>query len=168
MTILNIFPVPRYDNRKLFLIFFLVATALVIDISISNVADMISKQATSVWGISLFIAISAIYAIGQYYILETVKAKTRISKIRAPFFSTLEMMVTIVQYTLTAIMVIVVLQIVVISHYHTNLLTLATSASYGLAVFLMALLSYQLFSWFKLNHNFAVLIYALAAADDYH
>jgi nitrogen-specific signal transduction histidine kinase len=164
VTILNIFPVPRYDNRKLFLIFFLVATALVIDISISNVADMISKQATSVWGISLFIAISAIYAIGQYYILETVKAKTRISKIRAPFFSTLEMMVTIVQYTLTAIMVIVVLQIVVISHYHTNLLTLATSASYGLAVFLMALLSYQLFSWFKLNPNFAVLIYALAAA----
>jgi nitrogen-specific signal transduction histidine kinase len=164
VPILNIFPVPRYDNRKLFLIFFLVATALVIDISISNVADMISKQAISVWGISLFIAISAIYTIGQYYILETVKAKTRISKIRTPFFSTLEMMVTIVQYALTAIMVIVVLQIVVISHYHTNLLTLATSASYGLAVFLMALLSYQLFSWFKLNPNFAVLIYALAAA----
>jgi signal transduction histidine kinase len=164
MTILNIFPVPRYDNRKLFLIFFLVATVLVIDISISNVADMISKQAISAWGISLFIAISAIYTIGQYYILEIVKAKTRISKIRAPLFSTLEMMVTIVQYTLTAIMVIVVLQIVVISHYHTNLLTLATSASYGLAVFLMALLSYQLFSWFKLNPNFAVLIYALAAA----
>jgi nitrogen-specific signal transduction histidine kinase len=164
VTILNIFPVPRYDNRKLFLIFFLVATALVIDISISNVADIISKQAISVWGISLFIAISAIYTIGQYYILETVKAKTRISKIRAPFFSTLEMMVTIVQYTLTAITVIVVLQIVVISHYHTNLLTLATSASYGLAVFLMALLSYQLFSWFRLNPNFAVLIYALSAA----
>jgi hypothetical protein len=36
--------------------------------------------------------------------------------------------------------------------------------SYGIAACLMGLLAYKLFSWFKLNRSFTVLLYALASS----
>jgi hypothetical protein len=47
--------------------------ALIVDQSISQVADIIREQIVSVWGIALFILISAVYVFGQYFILEIVK-----------------------------------------------------------------------------------------------
>ena len=58
-------------------------------------------------------------------------------------------------------MVLVVLQIFIVSHYYTNLLTASTVMSYGLAVFLMSILAFRLFSWFKLNRSLVVLLYGL-------
>jgi hypothetical protein len=52
-------------------------------------------------------------------------------------------------------MVLVVLQIFIVSHYYTNLLTASTVISYGLTVFLMSILAFRLFSWFKLNRSLA-------------
>jgi hypothetical protein len=49
-------------------------------------------------------------------------------------------------------MVLVVLQIFIVSHYYTNLLTASTVISYGLAVFLMSILAFRL------------LLYGLSAA----
>jgi hypothetical protein len=60
-------------------------------------------------------------------------------------------------------MVLVVLQIISISHYYTNLLTASTVISYGFTVFLMSVHAYRLFSWFKLNRSLVVLLYGLAA-----
>lgn len=61
-------------------------------------------------------------------------------------------------------MVFVVLQIIITSHYYTNLLSAATTISYGLTIFLMSILAYRLFSWFKLNKSPVVLLYGLATA----
>jgi hypothetical protein len=154
---------PRYNNRQFFVIFLVVMAALMIDDLISIVADILSKLAVTFWGVALFIGIAAIYAFGQYFILEMVKAKNKESKVKPPNSKPLEKTVTLVQYVLTAIMVLVVLQIISISHYYTNLLTASTVISYGFTVFLMSILAYRLFSWFKLNRSLVVLLYGLAA-----
>jgi hypothetical protein len=124
--------------------------ALMIDNLISTVADIVSKLAATFWGVALFTGIAAIYAFGQYFILEMVKAKTK--RVKPPNSKPLEKTITLVQYVLAAIMVLVVLQIFIVSHYYTNLLTASTVISYGLAVFLMSILAFRL------------LLYGLSAA----
>lgn len=138
--------------------------SLLIDASISIIADIVSKQTVTFWGIALFTVIAAIYVLGQYFILKIVKAKSKESKITQGNFSFLEKTMRIVRYVLIAIMVFVVLEIIVISHYHTNLLITATIISYGSAAFFMSLLAYRLFSWIKVNKSLVVLLYGLAAA----
>jgi hypothetical protein len=137
--------------------------ALVIDVSISVVADIVSNQTVTVWGISVFIAISAVYIVGQYIILGMVKAKNKEDKVTSHHIKTLNIAVTIAQYVLTAIMIFVILQIIVTSHYYTNLLSAATAISYGLVVYLLGMLAYRFFSWFKIGKSVVVLLYGLAA-----
>ena len=122
-SILKAFTISRYDRRKLFITFLIVMIALAVDVFISSIADIVSNQTVTFWGLSLFIAISAVYIVGQYIILGMVKAKNKEAKVRSHYIKRLDMTVTIVQYVLTAIMVFVVLQIIVTSHYYTNLLS---------------------------------------------
>jgi hypothetical protein len=157
--VLHILSVPRYDGRKLFVIFCILLFALTVEISISNVADIISKQAVTFWGVTLFVVIFATYGFGQYFILKMVKQKNRESKNATPQAIKLFRIVSIVQYTLTGIILIVILQIIMISHYYTNLLTIAVAISYGLAAIMMGLLTRRLLSWFRLDRN--VVIYPI-------
>ena len=156
--------ISQYDGRKLFVMFLIVMVALVIEYGISNVADILSKQITTFQGIALFIVIAAIYVVGQYFILQMIKAKNRESKIKAPFSKLVTKSVTIVNYVLAAIMVFIILQIAFVSHYYTNLLSMSVAISYGLAIFLMSILAYRLLLWFRLNKSLVVLLYGLAAA----
>ncbi len=159
----NILRISTYDRRKLFFAFLIVIIALQVDIGISAVADIVSKQTITFWGIVAFTIIAAVYAVGQFFVLGMVKAKNRDNKIRSGD-TKVEYITTIVQYILTAIMLFVVLQILLISEYYTQLLSVATAISYGLAIFLMSLLAYRFFSWFKRNRSLVVLLYSLAAA----
>jgi hypothetical protein len=138
--------------------------AIVIEYGISNVADILSKQIITPEGIVLFIVIAAIYVVGQYLILQMIKAKNRESKVKIPFSRLIDKVVTVVNYVLAAIMVFVVFQIVVIAHFYTNLLSMSTALSYGLAILLMSILAYQFLTWFKVNKSLVVLLYGLAAA----
>jgi hypothetical protein len=89
---------------------------------------------------------------------------TREKQIRRKHFNVLENTVTIVQYVLLAALVLVILQVLVNSEYRTIMPKFATVISYGLAAFLMGMLSYSLFSWFKENRALVVLLYGIAAA----
>ena len=127
--------VSRYDSKKLFVIFLVVMIALTIEIGISNIADILSKQAITFWGVTLFVVIAVIYVVGQYFILGLVKAKNEETEIKPRFLGISGKTVTIVQYFLTAIMVFVVLQIIITSHYYTNLLSAALRSAMDLLSF---------------------------------
>jgi nitrogen-specific signal transduction histidine kinase len=161
---LHIFSVSKYDRRKFFVLVSVLLFVLLVDISISNVADIVSKEAVSFWGIVAFAIICVTYGIGQYFILEMLKRKIKESKIQSPQINSLSKMVTVVLYALTTIIVFAILQILMNSIYYTNLLSLAVAISYGLAVFVMGLLARRLLSWFRLSRNLVVLLYGLAAA----
>jgi hypothetical protein len=163
-SILKAMNISQYDGRKLFITFLILTITLIIDISISSIADIISKQVTAFWGISLFIIISAVYIIGQYLILGMLKAKNKESKIESFYTRTLDRIVKIAQYILTAIIISVALQVIVTSHYYTNLLTAATTISYGLAILLMTLLAYRFFSWLRRSRSLVLFLYGSAAA----
>jgi hypothetical protein len=152
------------DEEKKFL--FLISTlmaVLVVEVSFSNVSDIISKELTSTAGIGLFIVICGIYGIVQYLILKAVTKKNK-ETVRDIFHvSILNKAVIIVQAVLTAIIFFGVLQIIFTFSYYTSLLIAATTISYGVAAVVMGILSYRLFSWFKLNKSIIILLYGLAS-----
>jgi hypothetical protein len=163
-NIYNLLRVSNYDERRFFIIFLTVIVTLVVDVSISEVSDVFSRQLASNLGIVLFIIISGIYGVGQFLILNMIKAKNKESELGSVYTNRLEKMVTVVQYVLTAITVAIILEIVLLNQYYTNLLTAAVAISYGLAAVMMSILAYRLFSWFTLNKSLLIIIYGLAAA----
>jgi hypothetical protein len=153
----------KFNYRAFFIVFLIVFIAQVIDQTIGTLADILWEFMISFWGVALFFSISAIYVIGQYLILGMVKAKNKEKEIRRKQFNTLERALSIVQHILVAILVLVSLQIIFESQYSTGLLRIGIVVSYGLAVTIMGLLSYFLFSWFRVNRSVIVLLYGSAA-----
>jgi len=139
-------------------------TFLIIDSEISVIADIIVSQIVSFWGIALFVTISAVYVVGQYLLLQMVKSKIGQSKVKPAHIDISEKFVTVIQYILAAITITIVVEVLAMVAYHTDLLIVATTMSYGLAIILMGMLAWRLFSWFKINKSLIVLLYGLAAS----
>lgn len=131
MTSLSPISVTRYNSKKFLVIVSILVASLIIDISLSNISDMISVSTN--WGFTTFITIAVVYAIGQYLILDFVKQKSKEIRLKSPYFNTLATLMTIVQYILTAIIMLIVLQIFVNSYYSTFILSWGSSISYAMA-----------------------------------
>ena len=153
-------PVTCYSSRKFLVIISIIISSLTIDISLSNISDIVSVSTS--WGFSTFIAIVIVYAVGQYLILEFVKQKSKMIRTKSPHFNKLSTIVTIVQYVLTASIVFITLQILVNSYYYTSLLTWNSSISYAIASIIMAILAIKFLSWYRSNRNFIVLLYSVS------
>jgi hypothetical protein len=152
-------------TKQFFAIFLVIVIAQFIDVTIGTLPDLFVDFTVSPLGVGLFVTISVIYGIGQYFILRTVKATIRLSETKIWTHITLvRNVVTITQYVLIAIMASIVLQIIINSGYYTSLLAIGATISYGLAAILTGLLAYWFLSWFRRNRALVVLIYGLAAA----
>jgi signal transduction histidine kinase len=149
-----------YSTRKFLVIISIIISSLTIDISLSNISDIVSVSTS--WGFSAFIAIVIVYAVGQYLILEYVKQKSKMIRTKSPHFNKLSTIVTIVQYVLTASIVIITLQILVNSYYYTSLLIWNSSISYAIASIIMVILALKFFSWYRSNRNFVILLYSVS------
>src|SRR5918993_3122855 len=152
--------VAGYNSRKFLVIISIVVSLLMIDISLSNISDIVSVSNS--WGFAAFIAIAIVYAIGQYLILEFVKQKSKRIRMRSPHFNKLSTIITIVQYVLTATIVFIILQIFVNSYYYTSMLIWSSSISYAIASIIMVILALELFSWYRSNRNFIFLLYGVS------
>src|SRR5215218_3972521 len=161
MTNLLRVPVAGYNSRKFLVVISIVVSFLMIDISLSNISDIISVSTS--WGFAAFIAIAIVYAVGQYLILEFVKQKSKRIRMKSPHFNKLSTIMTIIQYVLTAIIVFTILQIFVNSYYYTSMLTLGSSISYATAGIIMVILAVEFFSWYRSNKNFILLLYGVAS-----
>src|SRR5918992_1515654 len=155
--------VKYYSERKLFIVFFVMMAALVVENSISQVSDIVTDQIVSFWGLALFVTIAAVYAVGQFFMLEIVKSKTR-QRTSSGAMRTTESVITIVQYVLISIVVFIILQILLSSQYYKDLLIVSATVSIGVVVFLTILLSKRLLSWYRMYRQPIVLLFGLAAA----
>jgi hypothetical protein len=125
MTALLHITVTGYNSRKFLVVISIVVSSLIIDISLSNISDLISVSTS--WGFVAFIAIAIVYAVGQYLILDFVKQKSKSIRLKSPHFNKLSTIITIVQYVLAAIIVFIILQIFVNSYYYTFMLAWSSS-----------------------------------------
>ena len=155
-----------YSNRGIFIVVFIIVAAIITDTSLIKTYDLIGKRESLGWRTLAFSVIVAISIVGQYLVLGFVKQK-RLSNILNPkeiHLNILHRTVTLVQYFLIALLMFVLLQVLITSHYSTIILGTVTSISYVVATVMLALLSQRFFSWYKSNRNFVVLSYGLSAA----
>jgi hypothetical protein len=170
--------VSRNDNNKsgkiLVLIISVVIAVIIADTSIVKLSDLIRWRFLHDWkNITLFIAMSSVYAISQYFILEFIKGrgekelgyakgKMRLSA------ATFRKIVSIIQYVITAILIFVILQLIFYSRYSPAATTAITAISYTTAIVMIGLLAYLFFMWFNQNRRSAsglkVFLYGLSSA----
>jgi hypothetical protein len=143
---------------------FAIIAILMLDIVVSTVIDFFQPQISSEPGVIFFALVGLAFAVGQYFVLSFVKQKTKAIKSTSGSVRAMDKCTIIIQYTLIAIFVILILQMVLTASYSSILLTATVTLSYALSIALLSVLSYRLLSWYKSNRNSFILLYGLAAA----
>jgi hypothetical protein len=151
------------SSKQLFTLMLVVIIAIIVDSQIGVIADFIPKQISSQSGVFLFILFAVLFAITQYFILIYVKQSNKETSRRSFRLRALHNGVTVAQYTLAAIIAIVIFQILLAQQYNTVSLFFSYAISYGLWIIILALLAKALFSWYGAsNNNLTILLFALA------
>ena len=136
---------------------------ITIDSQIGYVADFIPEQLSSNVGVFTFVVIAVIFVITQYLILDYVKKSNKEARKRVRHISKLHTGVTVAQYFLASVVVIVILQILLTQQYNTITLYIVYAISFGLWILILALLTKAFLSWYKLScKNVMVLIFTLS------
>ena len=149
---------------KISILFAVVTSALIIDMTFSTFSDILKEQSASFWVIVSFVAIIlTIYGIGQYFLLRYLKQLSEEVRSKESNLNKLYKLLWVAQYIIAAILFLAVFQIVFSTHYYILSTVAATSLSYALACTVMSLVSYRFFSWYKSNRNNTVFLYALAS-----
>lgn len=147
----------KYSNKVLFILLCVITVVLNVEISLVRTYNYTGEAP-----INFFIVAVCTYVVGQYYIIGFVGEKGeqtfghRIGRIT-------HRVIRIVQYVLSVLLVATLLQIIISSFYYIALLTAVISISYGLAIFMLFVLAWKLFSWFRTQKNRVLLTYALAS-----
>jgi hypothetical protein len=115
-------------------------------------------------GTIFFVGIGIIYVIGQYLLLGFAKGFNKRRMVEELHLNLTRRTVTIVQYVLTAIFVLVSLQMFLTARYSIVLLIAATTISYGLSIVMLGLLAQKFFLWFRAKKKFVVLLYGLSSS----
>lgn len=125
-----------------------------------------AKVLTSSFGISLFIIVVVVsYASALYLLSRFVSPIHRLFKTHSSRFNWIYKTLLIAQYASGGIIALVILQLILTSHYYVGLLIAAISISFTLAAIILGLLSYRFLSWYKSsNKNITVLLYGLTFA----
>ena len=155
---------PSISNRQATLVIIITIAFLIPDTMIGTVSDFLVPQITSVWGISLFIVISIVFIISQYLLLRFVWLKTKDIRSKSFLFNGLLKIVIAFQYTLLAILIVIIYQILFMSQYYTAFLIWSTVISFLLTISLLGILARQLFLWYRYykKGSIVILSYALA------
>ena len=111
----------HYEPEVIFIFFlpyaFLIC-ALIIDAVISTVPDFLQDQIATTPGMILFIITGCAYVAGQYFILQFIKEKTKEIRSKFRYLNFVHRMVTVIQYSLVAIFVFIVLEMLIGWQYH--------------------------------------------------
>ncbi|MGB8936425.1 MAG: hypothetical protein WCC17_15120 [Candidatus Nitrosopolaris sp.] len=124
------------------------------------------KQLTSSFGILLFIIIVAVsYGSALFLLSRFISPLHRQIKTYSSRFNWLYKTLVITQYTSGVLIAIIILQLILTSHYYVGFLITATALSFTLSAIVMALSGYRFLSWYKSsNKNATVLLYGITFA----
>lgn len=153
----------RYEARQIYLIASILIAFLLVDSVLNYIPDFAADFLASAGGFALFICVTAAYGMGWYFILKFIKQSSESLRAKVRMFNWMHAAVRVIQYILLAIIIGVILQMVVLSHYYTAMLTVATSISLGLSGMVMILLAQRFVLWYVSRRNFVVLLYGLSA-----
>ena len=139
--------------------------ALLLDISLTKISDLIRTDPNYTWRIGIFLFISLAAIIGHHTIpnLISVKRKEYVNLAVLPMYA-VHRLVRIIQYALSGVILLVIFQIFLLSHYGTNILLVATVTSYSFTILMLGILVQRFFSWFRSHRDRVILLYGLSSS----
>ena len=162
VTVPSALSVSAFDGKKLLVVMTILAVVLTVESSIGYIADFIPEQLASSESIVTFIGIFAVFVVTQYYILAFVNYNNKSHNVRTRFLHTTHKIMTIIQYLLAGIILLVIIQILSAQQYNTILLDLAISISDIIWIIMFSILTQAFFSWYRSKKNLMILIFALS------
>ena len=162
VTLPSALSVSAFDGKKLLVVMTILAVVLTVESSIGYIADFIPEQLASSESIVTFIGIFAVFVVTQYYILAFVNYNNKSHNVRTRFLHTTHKIMTIIQYLLAGIILLVIIQILSAQQYNTILLDLAISISYIIWIIMFSILTKAFFSWYRSKKNLMILIFTLS------
>jgi hypothetical protein len=153
-----------YDNRAIFLLLSIIIAFLLLDTLLIKVYPFTTTQAVLGSRIIIFVIIGVVYSIGQLLILKFIKEKSkRIRSKEQLHLDKIHTLVSITQYAITTILILIILQMVIMSRYSNGMIIATTTVSYVLSIFLMGSLARRFFSWYNSNRSLVVIFYAISS-----
>ena len=128
------------------------------------VSDFLVPQTTSVWGISFFIVYQSYLLLSQYLLLRFVWLKTKDIRSKSFLFNGLLKIIIASQYTLLAILIVIIYQILFMSQYYTAFLIWSTVISFLLTIMLLGILARKFFFWYRYYKRDSIIILSYALA----
>jgi hypothetical protein len=155
-----------YNSKVVLAITVVAIVAMMLDVSLARVYDLVEKQPTSLWRVTIFVLITAVLIVSMFLIMKYIGEKTaNIRSISKLHVGTVHRAIWAAQTIIAAILVTIMVQIILVQYYNTILLIATVCISYGLAMGLLGLLAQRFFSWSLSNKNFVIIVYMLAAAS---
>jgi len=151
-------------NKKIIIVISIIIVASIFDISYARTFELIFNSDDLYQNILIFVIVSSVCVLGQFYVLEFVKKKVKIIYKDNRLKSNPQKIVTIIQYFTTAIIFIIFLQVIAFSYYSTSLIIISSTISYTLSIAVTILLTSKFFFWFRTDRNSIVCLYGLASA----
>ena len=146
----------------------IICASAIIDTSIIPISRSTGGLSGSAINVGFFTYMVILFGYGQYVLLHYVGRKKSESQDRVIFYkiklSLLERFVTIIQYILITILVILILQIMLYQRLPTNSFEICNFYYYISSGIVLALLAFRLTTWLKVNRNMVGLLYSLAIA----
>ncbi|HEY7108331.1 MAG TPA: hypothetical protein VH415_02770 [Nitrososphaeraceae archaeon] len=151
------------NDKNMLIVITILIFVLVSDTMINTVADFLSSQLISNFGIVLFVLFTLITGITQYFLLKYVKAKINYMYYKSSSTRLLYIVVSLIQYLLLALVFTVIIQILISRSYSTYIIIALTGVSYILNISLMSYFAYKFSSWYLSNkYSMIVLLYSIS------
>ena len=155
----------RIEGLNFQIIFLSFVAILSIDIAISQVADFLVEDTTSMFGISVFIFFCAILVLVSVVLFRYIKKTT--SEVSANYtpLRMAYLISLVAQFALSLILIAIIIQIVLTQEYYSIFLIFTSVIAYGSAAAVSIISSIILASWFKISRgSYVTLIFGAAFA----
>ena len=150
------------SNKIVVVITCILTTALLLDTSLGRISNFITSNAQGSLIISTFTIIVITYIISHCIILEYTNKKIKDINSKNILSDVRNKPLRVFQYSISAFLIVVILDIFINSNYHTLMLIIIVTISYGLSIVTLAILVKHFFVWFKLRKSYVILFYSLS------
>lgn len=141
-----------------------IVTVLMIMVLTTGVLfNRISWVDITVAGVGVYTTLLVLFLLGQFILLIFIDKSSKEIRSRNPVIKLSRIAIWLCQILLSIFVVIILVEILTTSRYHTTLLTVVNCISYGVSITFMGLLIYKFFIWFRRQRNALTLAYGLSS-----
>lgn len=155
------FPLKSY--KLIVVVAGILTTFLVLDMELSNVADILHKEISTPTGVGVFILISLVYLILQFLLLQFSRQNTTDLRARRRDIRIIDKFVFEVQISVIIIFLLIIAEIVTLKIYEVFFLTIITVISNATTLVVMLSLFKRLIQYYKSHPQRTILSYAVSA-----